>query len=136
MVGPLVYSLEEAQELVPLLDEAFDKLDDLREELRTSKLKLSTLEMLWGPELREPDCPDHEEAASLLEGMQHLQDDVTAVVQDLAEKGVTVKDVASGLADVYHVREGRLVFLCWKRGETAFGAWHHVDEGFAGRRPV
>ena len=40
---------------------------------------------------------------------------------------------STGLADVYHVRDGRLVFLCWKRDEEEFEAWHHVDEGFAER---
>ena len=58
------------------------------------------------------------------------------MLSDLGEQSVTVKDVDSGLCDLYHVREGRLVFLCWKRGETKFEAWHHVDSGFAGREPL
>lgn len=136
MVGPRVFTEDEAQLLVPVICEAFERVDELRESLREAKLKLSTLEMLWGTELRKPKCPDHEEAGALVESLQEFQGGVAGIVQELAEKGVTVKDVASGLADVYHVRDGRLVFLCWKRGEETLEAWHHVDEGFAARQSL
>jgi len=32
--------------------------------------------------------------------------------------------------------DGVVYYLCWKRGEKAFEAWHHVDSGFAGRQPL
>ena len=31
---------------------------------------------------------------------------------------------------------GRLVFLCWKLGESEVLNWHEVDAGFRGRQPL
>jgi hypothetical protein len=49
--------------------------------------------------------------------------------------GVT-KDIALGLVDFLHLRDGREVHLCWKFGETAVRYWHGLDEGYASRRPL
>ena len=51
--------------------------------------------------------------------------------------GIVVRDVRSGLIDFPTVREGRIVHLCWRRGEPLrIEFWHEVDAGFAGRQPL
>ncbi len=134
MVGPRIYEVDEANELILTFNEAFDELDGLRVVIKAAKIKLNALEMIWGQSLNSDENPDHKEGAALLEELQKLEEKFTAVVHRLNEMGATVKDLEKGLVDVYAVREGRLIFLCWKRGEEAFEAWHHVDEGFAGRQ--
>lgn len=136
MPGPRVFTVSAADALVPAITAAFDEIDLLRERLRELKIKLNALEMIWGPAVQERSCPDHDEARALITQLGEAEAAITTVVQGLAERGVVIKDVHAGLADVYHVRKGILVQLCWKRGESAFGAWHHVDEGFAGRQPL
>ena len=136
MPGPRVYTVEQAQALVPALEQAFTRLDELREQLQTTKIKLTALEMIWGSKVNSKDCPDHREGVHLVQQLKQLEEAFQAVLHALGEKGVTVKDVESGLIDLYHVRDGRLVFLCWKRGEAKFVAWHEVDAGFAGREPL
>jgi len=136
VAGPRVFTIEEANALVPDLERAFVELDAYREQMKSAKVKLNALEMIWGREINDKDCPDHPEGLALVEQLRATQEAVGKVVEQLNELGVTVKDVHQGLADVYHVREGRLVFLCWKRGEETFVAWHHVDEGFADREPL
>ena len=136
MVGPRVYTEEEAQELVPIFVKAFDKLDGLRSRLADVKIKLTALEMIWGSKVNEKDCPDHIEGVHHLEELKGLEEQFNTVLADLAARGVTVKDIESGLVDVYHVRDGHLVNLCWKRGEKEIVAWHHVDTGFSGRQDL
>ncbi len=136
MVGPRIFTVAEADVLVPELEASFARVDGIRERLRATKIKLNALEMIWGPDLAEASCPDAGEARALIEQLKELEEQVGAILRHLAELGATVKDVHGGLVDLYHVREGRLVFLCWKRGEPAFGAWHHVDTGFADRREL
>jgi len=133
VVGPRVFTLEEANELIPDLEAAFAELDALRDRMKTAKVKLNALEMIWGNSINDADCPDHQEGLSHLQQMKDAQEEVGSVIEQINEMGATVKDVHEGLADVYHVRDGRLVFLCWKRGESEIEAWHHVDEGFADR---
>jgi hypothetical protein len=38
--------------------------------------------------------------------------------------------------DFYTMAGGRIVCLCWRRGEPRIEHWHPVDEGFSGRRPL
>lgn len=136
MPGPRVFTLDEANELVPALETAFAQIDTHREQLRTLKIKLHALEMIWGPELADDACPDHHESRSLLNQLKGEESAIGDVVQKLNADGAVVKDVHAGLADVYHVRDGILVHLCWKRGEPAITAWHHVDEGFDSRQEL
>ena len=59
------------------------------------------------------------------------------VIQDqLLEIGCLPKSIQDGLVDFFALKEGRLVFLCWKQGEERIQAWHTLDGGFAGRMPI
>ena len=136
MAGPRVFTIEEANEIVPTLEQAFDEIDDQREKLRLAKIKLNALEMIWGTGLHASDCPDHGEARALVTELEDLEKAVGGMVQTLGESGAVVKDVHLGLVDLYHVHEGQLVFLCWKRGEEEFIAWHHVDTGYSERQSL
>jgi hypothetical protein len=55
---------------------------------------------------------------------------------EIESLGVLVKDYEQGLCDFPHLREGRIVYLCWKSDEDQISWWHDVDAGFAGRQPL
>ena len=57
-------------------------------------------------------------------------------LQKIHEMGVLIKDVEMGLCDFPHLHEGRVVYLCWKLGESEVGWWHEVDTGYASRQPL
>jgi len=61
---------------------------------------------------------------------------VRAGLEAITELGGTTKDLAQGLVDFPHWREGHVVNLCWKYGEQAIRYWHGLDEGYAGRKPL
>lgn len=136
MAGPRVFTLDEANEMLPDIDQAFEEIDELREKLRLAKVKLNALEMIWGSSLHIGDCPDRKEAKVLVGELEEVEKAVGAIVQRLAEAGTIVKDVHAGLVDLYHVHDGQLVFLCWKRGEDEIVAWHHVDTGYSDRESL
>ena len=92
--------------------------------------------ILQGRELNDDECPDREEGLALLAELKEAQEEVGQRIEALSERGAHVKDIHAGLVDLYHVRDGILVQLCWQRGEDAFEAWHHVDEGFANRQSL
>jgi hypothetical protein len=62
--------------------------------------------------------------------------DLARAVDEIAERGVEVKDVDEGLVDFPALRRGETVLLCWKLGEDEIEYWHTVEDGFAGRRPL
>lgn len=61
---------------------------------------------------------------------------VSANVQAIQELGVLVKDLEIGLCDFPHLRDGRVVFLCWKLGEQEIQWWHETTTGYKDRCPL
>ncbi|MBV9612972.1 MAG: DUF2203 domain-containing protein [Acidobacteriaceae bacterium] len=59
-----------------------------------------------------------------------------SAVERLEEIGVLLKDVDTGLIDFPTLYRGKEVYLCWKLGETGIAFWHHVEDGFRGRRAI
>ena len=58
-------------------------------------------------------------------------------VAELEALGIQLKDYERGLIDFPHLREGRVVLLCWQLGEgKRLEWWHETDTGFAGRQPL
>jgi hypothetical protein len=57
-------------------------------------------------------------------------------LNEIAAMGGAPKDLALGLVDFPHVRDGREVNLCWKHGERAVRWWHGLDEGYGSRKPL
>jgi hypothetical protein len=50
--------------------------------------------------------------------------------------GVIVRDLDTGICDFPALREGRVVYLCWRVGEERIEWWHETGAGFAGRQPL
>lgn len=63
--------------------------------------------------------------------------EINALLKDIAELGVEVKDPDRGLIDFRTKLRGRDVYLCWQLGEgSRISYWHDLEAGFAGRRLI
>jgi len=76
------------------------------------------------------------ELAALHEQLEQRATELAALVDELLELGVQVKDLDSGLVDFPSLRDGEPVLLCWRLGEDEVAFWHGLEDGFAGRRPL
>jgi hypothetical protein len=77
--------------------------------------------------------------ATLAEAADDVEQQARALakaVDEIAERGVEVKDVDEGLVDFPALRRGETVLLCWRLGEDEIAYWHTIEDGFAGRRPL
>jgi len=61
---------------------------------------------------------------------------ISTNLQAIQEMGVLVKDLEIGLCDFPHLRDGRVVFLCWKFGEQEIKWWHETSRGYKDRCPL
>jgi len=61
---------------------------------------------------------------------------ISSNLQAIHEMGVLVKDLEMGLCDFPHLRDGRVVFLCWKLGEHEIKWWHETSTGYKDRCPL
>ncbi len=57
-------------------------------------------------------------------------------VANLNAMGIQLKGPLEGLIDFPSYRDGELIELCWKLGEERVEHWHHIGEGFAGRKKL
>lgn len=83
---------------------------------------------------------------NILDSPQQFKEDVEAIgnsidrIRDLVDQinstGAEVKDIERGLVDFPHIRDGKVVFLCWTVGEEQITYWHDLDSGFSGRKPL
>jgi hypothetical protein len=53
-----------------------------------------------------------------------------------SELGVECKGIEKGLIDFPCLFSDRIVYLCWKVGESAITHWHEIDAEFSARRPL
>jgi hypothetical protein len=135
-MGPRVYTAREANALVPKLERIFNDLDGVRSKLKTLKGKMDVLEMIWGEEIQAETTPDHREHAHYLEEVEQAKKEFDSTARKIQDLEGVVKSVEQGLVDFYGVIEGRLIFLCWKRGEKSIDFYHHLEDGFQGRIPL
>jgi hypothetical protein len=57
-------------------------------------------------------------------------------IEELARRGILLRDPETGLVDFPAERDGEPVYLCWRLGEERVGHYHGEHGGFSGRRPL
>jgi hypothetical protein len=123
---PKLFTLEEANALLPRLRELLNDLTLHRDALREKAPRLE-------PILRTAGANGGGRAGSEY-GVEAYN--LYLAIGRIHELGVLLKDLDMGLLDFPHEREGRIVFLCWHPPEERVGYWHEIEAGYAGRRPL
>ena len=123
---PRLFTVEEANALLPILRELLEDVALHRNSLREK-----------APHLE----PILKSAAFNGGGRIGSEYGVAAynlylAIERIRELGVLLKDLDMGLLDFPHEREGRVVFLCWHPPEERVEYWHEIEAGYQGRRPL
>lgn len=132
--GPRVFTVEEANALLPELELEFSRLAQVRSELGPVIAALGGADV--AVELLQQGAEPPPGRARMAARLHELAAQITGVIERVNALGCLVKDLEAGLVDFQSEREGELVLLCWQFGEPAVAHWHTEDEGFAGRRPI
>jgi len=132
-VGIRIFSLDEANALLPELSRRLDALKQLVGQIVHDQDGIAVLDLIGA---RENGSPEHGEYVKRKRETEGLVVELDARIREIQGLGCFVKDINEGLVDFYSVRDGRLIFLCWKLGETGIGHWHELNSGFSGRQPI
>jgi hypothetical protein len=126
---PRLFSLEEATALLPAVRA-------LIVEIQARKRDLDRLSELLERQLDRTAGNGHVagEMALARRQMEETAAGLERLMSDLQALGCELKGIEEGLADFPSLREGRVVYLCWRLGEDAIEYWHDLDTGFAGRQ--
>ena len=130
-----LFTVDEANALLPQLEARFGTVMQLRSQLREAYETLESLgETPTADSLERSDGPA--ELRSARGRFRGLMEALTEELASIEEMGVAIKDLDIGLCDFLGEREGREVWLCWQYGEKRVEFWHELDSGFSGRRPI
>lgn len=131
-----LFTVEQANALLPRLSEIFRRMDPKLARLREIQDLVEDAEAYWRS---KGEGMPPEERASYERSLQREEEAKAALsadMQQIQSLGCELKDAHQGLVDFPSVIEGNLAYLCWQRGENALGFWHSLESGFAGRKPL
>lgn len=140
--GARVLSIEEANALVPTLNELVGAQLELGEQIQEL---VTELYETVGPVSTEDgaEMVDVTVYPSDKAGVRALKTALAEAARrykrgwnDVQALGAVVKDTSTGLLDFYGKIDDRLVWLCWRFGEDTIDYYHELDAGFAGRKPL
>lgn len=129
---PRLFTVEEAETLLPELTEILLELRERSRELERIRKDLSAT-------ARRARGNGHV-AEGAAGGSRRRAEELVAEINRLHARilalGCELKGIEEGLIDFPAEREGRTVYLCWRLGEPGISWWHELDAGFAGRQPL
>ena len=127
---PRLFTVDEANALLlslrPLMKRIFHNLDFLKKNSETVIRR----------ERLSPSNPELLERLQENGAIARLIQEVKGLVEEINSHGCVCKGVEQGLVDFPCLLGGEIVFLCWRYDEESVIYWHHVEDGFAGRRPL
>ena len=126
-----IFTVEKANRALPLVRRI---VDDIAAEHPVWKDLVSRYELAAAG--ARPEKGESGEALELRSRIDRIAARINTYVTELEQIGCALKGFEQGLVDFYGVYEGRVVCLCWQRGESSVAYWHELDAGFQGRRPI
>jgi hypothetical protein len=133
-VMPRFFHVLEAERLLPAIELIVREIIERKHELDRSAGELNAL--LHQIAMAGGTVPPRARIAALRAQKQSAADALGVALEKLQSTGCLLKDADLGLVDFPTLYNGTEVYLCWKLGERAIGHWHHVEDGFRGRRPI
>jgi hypothetical protein len=132
-VAERTFTVEEAN---ALLDEVRPLAERMVAHRRALALAMERQERLEGSVRGNGGGISPAEPGSVAEEISREAEGVARCLERIQDLGAVVKDLDSGLVDFPALRQGEVVFLCWRLGEDEIRYWHGVEEGFAGRKEL
>ncbi|GJQ36615.1 MAG: hypothetical protein JETCAE01_26250 [Anaerolineaceae bacterium] len=123
---PKYYTPKEANNLLEIVRPMVEELMKIGERIRSHQPEI------WSVVEKSAGNGGNPELSKILPDFDRLD----AILHRLQDMGIEVKDLASGLIDFPAMKDGRLIYLCWKYNEDSIQFWHEVEAGFAGRQPI
>lgn len=121
------YSVEEAEEMIPVLKPQLLKL-----------LKLSkAIDLLDAIDIQyEDEYETIKKDVQMNRKFHEYSLKFCKEIEKLLDAGIVLKDLEEGLINFFGVNEGKEIFLCWKIGKENIHAWYEADSEYEFRKPI
>ncbi|MBI4518866.1 MAG: DUF2203 domain-containing protein [Deltaproteobacteria bacterium] len=125
-----LFSIEEANALIPKLELLMARLQQSAAQLRRS------IEALAAETGRAANDLSGSDIVTLRPGLRPLIVEMEQLVGEIEACGGEFKGLDLGLVDFPAEVDGEVVLLCWQFGEKEIAYWHALEAGFSGRKPL
>ncbi len=129
-----IFTLQEANKIVLMLNEKFTRIFHLKERIETVSKDVQELMGIWGGQILESDNPDNKFYFDRLKEREGAVREFQQNIDEIRESGCIIKDMNEGMADFYCKRNSDTILLCWKYGEEKIKYWHSLQD--ASRKPI
>lgn len=123
---PHYFTLQQANEALNIIRPLMDEVQAIREKI------MSTQPDAWAAIEKSVGNGGSRALSQIVQDFEKLD----ALVHQILDTGVLIKDVNIGLLDFPALKDGREVYLCWQYGEGDIAFWHEIEAGYAGRQPI
>jgi hypothetical protein len=123
---PQYFSLSEANDTLKIIRPLMDEVQSIRRKILASQPEA------WPAIEKSAGNGGNKALSALVQDFERLD----ALIHQILDTGVQIKDINLGLLDFSALRNGREVYLCWKYGEDDIAFWHEINAGFAGRQSI
>ena len=130
-----VFTLEAVNELVPKLKDMVGRQLERRSGIEQLLARLGR-ELGDVPDRIVLDPADPHDVREMKRELVRRIEEYRAGWREVEDMGAVLKDPRIGLLDFYGNVEGKMVWLCWKYGESEVLWYHALEEGFSGRKPI
>ncbi len=128
-----LFTIEQANAMLPLVRAITGDLANLARDVMQRRHRLS---VITTGRQRKPNDPYADELAQMEAELERDAIRLQEYVDELRKLGVEPKGAIEGLVDFPCEMDGRLVYLCWRLGESEVLYWHDLESGFGGRQPL
>ncbi len=128
-----LFTLEQANKTLPLVRHIVDEIQ--REYCRLVD-QVELLQRLEANGASSIDTSHLEELRPLRQESDNAKAAIIRCAQELESIGAILKGPMDGLVDFPAMRDGKVVYLCWKAGEESIQHWHEIETGFTGRTTI
>ena len=133
---PKTFTVAEANALLPHVIPIVEQLQGLHRSIQQTTQQLEDAVTKLSGGNGHPIQSLKEQIQELTSHQLTLVEAFQSALAQLQEVGGALKDLDLGLVDFHGLREGEVVFLCWKLGEPRVQFWHTLDSGYAAREPL
>jgi hypothetical protein len=131
---PRIFTVEEANALLPRLRTILDNLRAARERLLQAQEQIA--QRFHGGARSNGHMAPGGELDRLNAESTEAQSQIGEAVSAITELGCELKDPERGMVDFRSMRDGRVVYLCWLQHEPQVLFWHELEAGYRGRQPL
>lgn len=132
MTNRKLFSIEEANALVPQLESILDRLLKKKEAMDRMHDHFFISELLFEA------APGQSTSGNLEPGAQDVDESVSELEADLAQIksfGCILRNLESGWVEFPAHVQGETIYFCWKKGESAVGFYRQTNAAFSERLP-